>query len=509
MTVEEPAAGPDLEIGTPSVDDSSPETGATITLSVTVTNSGDEESAATTLRYYQSADATITTSDTALVTATIGPLAASGTSEESVSFTAPSTAGTYYYGACVDAVTDESDTTNNCSASVQVDVEASTEPPTITQSPDLEVGTPSVDDAGPETGATLTLSVTVTNAGDGMSGSTTLRYYRSTDSTITTSDTQVGTDPVGALTASATSDQSISLTAPSTAGTYYYGACVDSVTDESDTADNCSSSVKVDVEDSTAPPATVRPDLEVGAPSFSSASLTAGSTFTLSATVTNSGDGDSPATVLRYYRSSDTTITTADGQLGTDEVGALAASGASEQSISLTAPSRAGTYYYGACVDSVTDESDTTTTAHLRPRSRLRALRPWTCAVSRLATPPCHRRAIHPVGHRKERRWRSVRGHYAALLPHHDHGESAFRHGGGNGPGRRARGGRIQLRVHRPDRALDRGDVLLWRVRGEGAGRSGHEVQVLRLTGGHGVRKDDADRSGPCGPRHPYPRWHG
>ena len=31
--------------------------------------------------------------------------------------TAPDTSGTYYYGACVDAVTDESDTTNNCSAS--------------------------------------------------------------------------------------------------------------------------------------------------------------------------------------------------------------------------------------------------------------------------------------------------------------------------------------------------------------------------------------------------------
>ena len=36
--------------------------------------------------------------------------------------TAPSTAWTYYYGACVDAVTDESDITKNCSTSVQVEV---------------------------------------------------------------------------------------------------------------------------------------------------------------------------------------------------------------------------------------------------------------------------------------------------------------------------------------------------------------------------------------------------
>ena len=54
---------------------------------------------------------------------------------------------------------------------------------------------------------------------------TTLRYYRSTDWTITTSDTEVGTDAVGALAAAGTSDQLISLTAPSETGTYYYGAC--------------------------------------------------------------------------------------------------------------------------------------------------------------------------------------------------------------------------------------------------------------------------------------------
>ena len=107
---------------------------------------------------------------------------------------------------------DESDTTDNCSASVQVDVGA--QPP-----PDLEVGTPTVSDAGPETGESFTLSATVSNTGAGGSGSTTLRYYRSTDATITTSDTSVGTAAVGGLAASGTSSETISLTAPGTAGT--------------------------------------------------------------------------------------------------------------------------------------------------------------------------------------------------------------------------------------------------------------------------------------------------
>ena len=346
VDVEEPKY-PDLEVGTPTVDDTSPETGATLTLSATVSNAGDARSAAATLRYYRSMDATITTSDTPVGTDSVGALAASGSSAESISLTAPATAGAYHYGACVDAVSDESDTTDNCSTSVQVDVE---EP----KYPDLEVGTPTVDDTSPQTGATFTLSATVSNAGDGESAAATLRYYRSTDATITTSDAQVGTDSVGALAASGSSAESISVTAPATAGAYHYGACVDAVSDESDTTDNCSTSVQVDVEEPK------YPDLEVGTPTVDDTSPQTGATFTLSATVSNAGDGESAATTLRYYRSTDATITTSDAQVGTDSVGALAASGTSAESISLTAPATAGAYHYGACVDGVTGESDTT-----------------------------------------------------------------------------------------------------------------------------------------------------
>ena len=97
-----------------------------------------------------------------------------------------------------------------------------------------------MSDGSPAAGASFTLSATVRNAGDGASAGTTLRYYRSTDATITTSDTAAGTDPVGGLAASGSSSQSVDLTAPSSPGTYYYGACVDSVAGESDTANNCS-----------------------------------------------------------------------------------------------------------------------------------------------------------------------------------------------------------------------------------------------------------------------------
>ena len=341
----------DLVVDSPTVSDSSPPAGASFTLSATVRNDGEGASAATTLRYYRSTDATITTSDTEVGTDAVTGLAAAESNDQSVDLTAPDTSGTYYYGACVDAVTDESDTTNNCSTSVEVTVP---EP-----KPDLMVDSPSVDDNGPAAGASFTLSATVGNDGEGSSAATTLRYYRSTDATITTSDTEVGTDSVAGLAAAGTSDQSVDLTAPDTSGTYYYGACVDAVTDESDTTNNCSTSVEVTVPVSE-PQMQARPDLEVGTPTVDVASPEAGATITLSATVSNTGSGASEATTLRFYRSTDAAITTTHTEVGTDDVGALAASGTNEGSISVTVPRSMGRYFYGACVDAVADESDTT-----------------------------------------------------------------------------------------------------------------------------------------------------
>ncbi|MCY4372228.1 MAG: hypothetical protein OXC31_00565 [Spirochaetaceae bacterium] len=349
-TVTTPHGQPDLAMPSVTVSDSRPITGTGFTLSATVTNDGDGASAGTTLRFYRSTDATITTSDTQVAAGAIAitGLGAGGSSAKSVSLTAPATAGAYYYGACVDAVTDESDTGNNCSASVEVDAEAP-------KYPDLAVGTPTADDTSPETGATITLSATVSNAGDGRSEATTLRYYRSNDATITTSDTQVGTDAIGTLAASGSSAKSISLTAPATAGTYYYGACVDAVTDESDTTNNCSTPVTVAV---TVPQP--KPDLVVRSPSVDDSTPAAGGAVTLSASVENDGGAAAAATTLRYYRSTDATIATTDTQVGTDAVVELAAADTSSQSVDLTAPDTAGTYYYGACVDAVIGESDTT-----------------------------------------------------------------------------------------------------------------------------------------------------
>ena len=154
-----------------------------------------------------------------------------------------------------------------------------------TGTPDLVVQTPSVSDSSPNAGGSFTLSATVRNQGNGLSASTTLRYYRSPDATISTGDMEVGTDAVGTLAAGGTSSSVLTLTAPSTAGTYYYGACVDRVSGESDTGNNCSNSRAVAVRSgSTAviiPDANLRAVVEAALGKASGAPITAADMETL------------------------------------------------------------------------------------------------------------------------------------------------------------------------------------------------------------------------------------
>ena len=325
--------------------------GEAFELAATVGNRGGAGAPATTLRYHRSADARISTSDAELGTNTVGALAAGATSAESLTLRAPMAPGTYHYGACADAVPDESNANNNCSSAVEVTV---AEPPRV---PDLVVAAPAVDDSTPGAGAEITLSATVRNRGGATAPATTLRYYRSTDATISHSDASAGTDDVATLDPGDSGSESTTVSAPAAAGTYCYGACVDAVAGESDAANNCSSPVPVAVRESTT---SARPDLVVVSPSASDAEPGAGEAFTLSVSVRNDGDAASASTTLRYYRSTDAAISGSDTPAGTARVAQLGAAGSSAESVSLTAPSAPGVYHYGACADAVSGESDTT-----------------------------------------------------------------------------------------------------------------------------------------------------
>ena len=343
------STAPDLVVRSASVSDSNVEAGDTFTFSANVYNRGDATADSTTLRYYRSTNPTVTARDAEVSTDGVTSLDPTDRSDESERLTAPSSAGTYYYGACVDPVEGESNTGNNCSSSVRVTVTAAAQ-----GVPDLVVYSPSVYDKVFDPGERFDMSFWVQNQGDG--GSTTnatLKYYRSSDATISTSDTELairtGTVGVGPIAASARRLVSIRLDAH-TSGVYYYGVCVGSVPGESNTNNNCAAVFRVTL---------ASPDLVVRSASVSDSSVEAGDRFTFSATVYNQGNGAADSTTLRYYRSTDSTVNTNDTEVDTDPVRSLDPAEDGDESERLTAPSSAGTYYYGACVDSVDGESNT------------------------------------------------------------------------------------------------------------------------------------------------------
>jgi len=111
---------------------------------------------------------------------------------------------------------------------------------------DLVVFGVSVSNSRPITDRVFTINASVKNQGKVSTGSTTLRYYRSKDSTITTDDTQIASDAVSNLSPGGTSAESESVSIKPT-GTFWIGACVDPVSREAPTTNNCSNGVQVTV----------------------------------------------------------------------------------------------------------------------------------------------------------------------------------------------------------------------------------------------------------------------
>ena len=117
----------------------------------------------------------------------------------------------------------------------------------VTGAPDLAVDAPDTDDAMPTVGAEIVLRVTVRNHGDADAEATSLRWLRSADAIVGDGDFVEGTASVASLAAGSGVDASVTVTVPTEAGTYWYGACVDAVRGEPATGDNCSPGTRIAV----------------------------------------------------------------------------------------------------------------------------------------------------------------------------------------------------------------------------------------------------------------------
>ena len=372
LTPESPPAGrggADLLIAEIMVSDRNPAAGGTFVLSVIVGNDGAAPAPATSVRFVRSADEAITTDDSEVGTVELPPISAAGRAGGSAVVSAPESGGTFHYGACVAAVSGESDTGNNCSAAVAVVVAASGEPgqPPDPGPPDpapsgadLTVAAPMASDPNPAAGASFTLSATVRNRGTRSSGAATLRFFRSTDGTITAADTEVAAVRVGGLAASGSVTVSEVVSAPETGGTFYYGACVDAVRNEADTGNNCSAAVTVTVR--ALPPGNL--DLRIGSTEIIRSvvlgePLYVNRAIAMRVAVQNAGGGVSSGTTLRLYVSTSQAVPASDRtEAVTVAIPQLFGSGKFDALRVLRAPGTGATYYYRACVDAVAGESD-------------------------------------------------------------------------------------------------------------------------------------------------------
>jgi hypothetical protein len=90
------------------------------------------------------------------------------------------------------------------------------------------------------------VNVSVRNRGTTESNATTLRYYLSTDETISPSDdTLLATEPLAKLSSNGQTSITKTLLAPNSGGTYHVGVCVDAVTNELNTGNNCYSAAEM------------------------------------------------------------------------------------------------------------------------------------------------------------------------------------------------------------------------------------------------------------------------
>ena len=356
----------DLGVETVRVNRTTLHPGDTFRLETVIRNHGKAAATPATLSYYVSPDDTISRADTEIKTETVPRIAAGGTLERSVHLTAPDTPGTYYYGVCVNSVAAEADTTHNCSSATAITVKGA----------DVMIfDVPQLSKTTLKSGETLSIETRIWNRGRIPSPQTTLRYYLSEDETLSLDDTEVASDTVpplsgrGAHPSRRRADLSKTLTAPETSGSYYYIVCVDATPGDTDTINNCSQAIAITVE-SQAPtsippvakrdtPQTQGPDLVIRSARVESPTVMIGGGVRLHITLTNQGTNAAPATTIRYYRSLDATISAADTELRAVNVGQLNAGEIIAPWALLLSPTVSGVYYYGACVDGVASESDT------------------------------------------------------------------------------------------------------------------------------------------------------
>ena len=333
--------------------------GERITLTAVVTNNADSRAPRASLVFYRSTDTTIADTDDSVVTFSIRPLAAAAT--VIITATDSPTAGAYYYGACVVGAGDNV-STNDCSTGIAVAVTPKYGALAFEATASDWFGDASVNQP------TQALAHSEAIRLCGLDGGTNCRVLATFTAHIAYAGGVKSGDDTKAILAWATRDTLASAVSAATAKCVTDGgassgdyACapLGTFSDEYDSSHSNSpatagteTSGSEEVASDIAFEADPVFDLSVTAFSVNPSSVAGGGSVTFLSTVTNaaSSNASSPAADLNYYQSTDSTISTSDTLLGFVDVSALAPGRTSSLSASVTAPSSAGSYYFGACL---------------------------------------------------------------------------------------------------------------------------------------------------------------
>ena len=307
--------------------------------------------------------------------------------------TAPTTPATYYYYLCVDPLTDEQNTDNNCSPTpAEVIVQSTVPEPEETEEPetpeeeepaaqpDLTITITVVSPTPVQSGATVALQVQVKNEGTAPASQEAVSMYRHASETANpkVGGVRIRTTSTGKILApNASVRGTFRSPAPtvSTTKQYYYYACVDTADGEHNIDNNCTTPVQVTVQPKTTPPTETDdteeepeeptyPDLSVTDTTATPRSLQSSYIITVQAKITNTGTAPAETETVRIYRHVRKTNNPKTGgtrEQGTAATGTLATGNAVTITSTHTAPTVSETkrYYYYVCVDTLPDEQNT------------------------------------------------------------------------------------------------------------------------------------------------------
>jgi len=329
--------------------------GSSLAVTETTTNQGAGSVGTSTTSFYLSTNTSLDAADTLLGSRDVLDLAGGAASSAVTTVVIPASvaAGTYYVIARSDAgagVVETNESNNNLARSVTI-------------GSDLVVSMPSTT-LKAAAGALVDFAETVTNQGGGPATPSVTRFYLSTNSTLSADDVLLaGSRDVPALQAGGSSAGTTSVMIPAGAapGLSYVIAKADGDNTVSETSESNNTRSRT---------LSIGPDLLVSTTSAPGTAV-AGSVINVGDTVLNSGAGQAPPTVTRFYLSTNTSLDAADVPLGPGRsVPGIAPGSSNAGTTAVTIPlgTAAGGYYLlvKADADNVVAESSETNNATAR-----------------------------------------------------------------------------------------------------------------------------------------------